>query len=113
MLRRVSLIRIDYSEENIASIIRVTSFGELGNGSAVLRLLVTANVVPSSPIFVTLMIVEIRSSETSVITRAKWCNRVLLLKFQLPHKFENNPIINSLFGRTGSYNKAPSFAVTY
>jgi hypothetical protein len=34
------------------------------------RLLVTANVAPSSPIFVTLTMVEIRSSETSVPTRA-------------------------------------------
>jgi hypothetical protein len=34
------------------------------------RLLVTANVVPSSPILVTLMMEAIRSSETSVLTRA-------------------------------------------
>jgi hypothetical protein len=32
--------------------------------------LVTANVVPSSPILVTLMLTAIRSSETSVLTRA-------------------------------------------
>jgi hypothetical protein len=36
----------------------------------VLRLLVTVNVVPSSPVFVTLMMEAIRSSETSVFTRA-------------------------------------------
>jgi hypothetical protein len=36
----------------------------------VLRLLVTANVIPSSPILVTLMMEAIRSSETSVVTRA-------------------------------------------
>jgi hypothetical protein len=36
---------------------------------SVLRLLVTANVVPSSPILVTLMTEEIRSAETSVLTR--------------------------------------------
>jgi hypothetical protein len=36
----------------------------------VIRLLVTANVVPSSPILVTLMMEEIRSSETSVLTKA-------------------------------------------
>jgi hypothetical protein len=35
-----------------------------------LRLLVTANVVPSSPILVTLMMEVIHSSETSVLTRA-------------------------------------------
>jgi hypothetical protein len=34
------------------------------------RLLVTANVVPSSPILVTLMMEAIRSSETSVLTGA-------------------------------------------
>jgi hypothetical protein len=34
------------------------------------RLLVTANVVPSSPILVTLMKEALRSSETSVLTRA-------------------------------------------
>jgi hypothetical protein len=35
----------------------------------VIRLLVTANVVPSSPILVTLIMEAIRSSETSVPTR--------------------------------------------
>jgi hypothetical protein len=34
------------------------------------RLIVTAKIVPSSPIFVTLMMEAIRSSETSVLTRA-------------------------------------------
>jgi hypothetical protein len=37
--------------------------------SSVLRLLVTANIVSSSPIIVTLMMEAIRSSETSVLTR--------------------------------------------
>jgi hypothetical protein len=37
---------------------------------SVLRLLVTANVVSSSPILVTLILQAIRSSETSVLTRA-------------------------------------------
>jgi hypothetical protein len=36
------------------------------------RLLVTANVVPSSPILVTLMMEVIRSSKTVVLTRATW-----------------------------------------
>jgi hypothetical protein len=40
----------------------------------VLRLRVTANVVPRTPTFVTLMIVEISSSETSVITKAVRCH---------------------------------------
>jgi hypothetical protein len=34
-----------------------------------LRLIFTANVVPSAPIFVTLMMAAILSSETSVLTR--------------------------------------------
>jgi hypothetical protein len=37
-------------------------------------LLVTASVVPSSPILVTLMKEAVSSSETSVLTRATWCN---------------------------------------
>jgi hypothetical protein len=41
MLRRVALVRTDVLEELIASIIKVTSIGELGTA--------TAN-VPSSPI---------------------------------------------------------------
>jgi hypothetical protein len=36
----------------------------------VLRLVVTANVVPNSPIFVTVIMKTIRSSEMSVLTRA-------------------------------------------
>jgi hypothetical protein len=37
---------------------------------SVRRLLATASIVPSSPIFVTLMKEALRSSETSVLTRA-------------------------------------------
>jgi hypothetical protein len=40
------------------------------NARSVRRLLVTASVVPSSPILVTLMKEALRSSETSVLTRA-------------------------------------------
>jgi hypothetical protein len=46
ILRLVALVRTDVWEERIASIIRVTRIGELGT---------TANVVPDSPILVTLM----------------------------------------------------------
>jgi hypothetical protein len=38
----------------------------------VLRLLVTANVIPSSPIPVTPLTEAIRSSETSILTRSAW-----------------------------------------
>jgi hypothetical protein len=56
-------VRTDVWEECIASIIRVTRLG------GVFRLLVTSNIVPSSPIFVTLMMGAIRSSETSVLNK--------------------------------------------
>jgi hypothetical protein len=56
------------SEERSACIIRVRRMGEL---RSVLRLLVTANFVPSPPILVTLMTEALRSFETSVLTRTK------------------------------------------
>jgi hypothetical protein len=73
MLRRVALVRTDVSEEPIASFIRVTRIGELGPILAATsnrRTLVAASVVPSSPIFVTLMKKALGSSETAVHTRA-------------------------------------------
>jgi hypothetical protein len=52
----------------------MTKIGKLGTTlavtSSVRRLLVTANVVPSSPILVTLMKEALRFSETSALTRA-------------------------------------------
>jgi hypothetical protein len=76
MLRRVALVRTDVSEDFSASIISATRIGELGTlaVTSVHRLLVTANVVPSSPILVTLMMEAVSSSETSVLTRATWRN---------------------------------------
>jgi hypothetical protein len=56
MLRRVALVINDISEVRVF----------LRN---VRRLLVTANVVPSSPIYVTVIMKTLRSSETSVLTR--------------------------------------------
>jgi hypothetical protein len=61
MLRRVAVVRTDVSEELSASLVFPRS---------VRRLLVTASVVPSSPILVTLMKEELSSYETSVRTRA-------------------------------------------
>jgi hypothetical protein len=63
MLCRVVLVRTDVSEEHIDSIIRVFL-------RIVLQLLVTANVVPTSPILVTLIMEALHSSESSVLTRA-------------------------------------------
>jgi hypothetical protein len=72
MFRHVVLVRTDVSEELSSSIIRVTRIGETGATLAVSvrRLLVTVNVVPSSPILVTLMMEALSSFETSVHTRA-------------------------------------------
>jgi hypothetical protein len=93
MLCRLALVRTDVSEELSASIIRMARIGELGTTSAVTsnpstlrrntntcyylvfvcsvrRLLVTANLVPSSPILVTLMMEALGSSKTSVLTTA-------------------------------------------
>jgi hypothetical protein len=56
MLRRVALVGTDVSEDLSARCVR--------------RLLVTASVVSSSPILVTLMKEALNSSETSVPTRA-------------------------------------------
>jgi hypothetical protein len=81
MLRRVAVVRTDVSEELRASFIRVTRIGELGKTLAVTcntkellrslrRLLVTASVVPRSPILVTLMKEALRSPKTSLLTRA-------------------------------------------
>jgi hypothetical protein len=76
-LHRVALVRTDVSEEPSASFIRVTRIGELGtalaatsNRHTLRRNLVTASVVPNSPILVTLMKEALSSSETSVLTRA-------------------------------------------
>jgi hypothetical protein len=78
MLRHVALVRTDVSEELSASFIRVTRIAALGImlavTSSMCRLLVTASVVPSSPILVTLMKEALSSSETSVLTTNTWHN---------------------------------------
>jgi hypothetical protein len=83
MLCRVVIASSHVSEEPSTSFIRVTIIGELGKTLAVIsnrrtlvflrslrQLLVTTSVVPSSPIFVTLMKEALSSSETAVLTRA-------------------------------------------
>jgi hypothetical protein len=54
----------------IVFIIGVTRNGN--QGTTLLWLLVTANIVPSLPILVTLMMETLCSSETSALTRATW-----------------------------------------
>jgi hypothetical protein len=74
-LRRASLVRTDVSEERSASIARVTKIEDLGINlvltikRSTLRIN-TANVVPSSLILVVLIMEEVRSSETSYLTRS-------------------------------------------
>jgi hypothetical protein len=63
MLRRISHVRTDVSEEPSASFISATRIVELGTT------LVAASVVPSSPILV-IQMEALGSSETSVLTRA-------------------------------------------
>jgi hypothetical protein len=77
ILGRVAFVRTNVSVERSASFIRVTRIGELGTTLAVTsnrrnvrQLLFTANDFPSSPILVTLIMESLRSSETSVLTRA-------------------------------------------
>jgi hypothetical protein len=75
MLRSVALVRTDVSEELNASFIRVTRIGlDLVFLCSMHQLPVTASVVPSSLIPVTLMKEALSSSETSVLTRATWHN---------------------------------------
>jgi hypothetical protein len=74
MLRRVALVRTDVSEERIASIITVTRIGDLVTTLPVtsnrITRLVTANAIPSALI----PLEAIRSTETSVHTRATLCH---------------------------------------
>jgi hypothetical protein len=76
MLCHVALVRTDVSEVCSPSIIRVTRISELG---------MLAITVPSSPILVTLMMEELHTSETSVLTIATWHN--ILEDCMLQHTF--------------------------
>jgi hypothetical protein len=73
MLRHVVSVRTDVSEERSDSIIRVTESLILFLLS-VCQLLVSANIVPSTPIVFTLMMALHCFSETSFLTRVTRCN---------------------------------------
>jgi hypothetical protein len=89
MLRRVALVRTDVSEERSASIIRVTRIGELGTMLSVTSNRrsgrVTASIVPSSQILVTLM-KTLSSPETSVLTR--------ITRSNIPPTFRGNLLLH-------------------
>jgi hypothetical protein len=67
MLRRVALVRTDFSEQEFVSIIKLTRIGDLG--TTLLLLLITTNVIPSSPIHVTLIMEGMHFYEMSVLTK--------------------------------------------
>jgi hypothetical protein len=66
MLRNVALVGNYVSEEHIASFNKVTRNSIF---CSFRQLLVTPNIIPSSPILVTMMMEALSSSETSVLTR--------------------------------------------
>jgi hypothetical protein len=76
MSRRVTLVKTEVSEGGIASIIREKRITELGtlakrsNLRSVLQLLVTAKGFPCVLILFTMTLEAIRSSETSILTKA-------------------------------------------
>jgi hypothetical protein len=103
----VALVRTNVSEERSASIMRVTRIGELETTLAVTinivllrsvrRLLVKANVVPSSQIFVILMMEALRSSETSVLTKPHGVTFQNTAVFILTAVITSNLIFNEAF----------------
>jgi hypothetical protein len=95
----VAFVRTDVSEERSASIVRLTRVDEPGTTLAVTSnrrtLLVTANVASRSPILITLKTEAIRSSETSVLTRATRRNITEDGIFQLQSKLRFQVMIFS------------------
>jgi uncharacterized membrane protein len=116
MLRRAALLRIYGSGESFAPVIRITRICELGtlaatsnrstlrrnlrnilNLRSVFQLLVTANVIPTSPVLVTLMVGAKDSSETSFPTIGTQHNSAILNSNFIFNiiSFQN---INSVYG---------------
>jgi hypothetical protein len=81
----------DVSKEPITSIFLGDKNRLARNVSNVLRLLVTAKNVPSSPILVTLMMEPIRSSEMFVLTRATRRNFPEMVFFLVTAVINKNP----------------------
>jgi hypothetical protein len=92
--RRVALERTEVSEERDPCMIRVTRIGELGTTLAVISNWSklrrnSGNVVPSSPIIVTVIMKEIRSSKTSVLIRA---TRRHIPEDGIPHSYRRGKL---------------------
>jgi nucleoid-associated protein YejK len=116
MLRRVALVRTDFSEKRAPSIIMMTKIGKVETTLAVISnqstlrrntyFLVTANVVPSSPILDTLMTEAILSSNTSVLTRTtrQYISEEYLL-LSLNFLQEDMRVNESLSSANSSYHK--------
>jgi hypothetical protein len=101
MVLRVAFLRTDNSEECSASIIKMTRIYELRITLtvtlyllSVLLLLVTANVFSRTAIPLTLIIEEIRSAETSVLTRVTLLNFPVYGILHSPRRENSKSYIN-------------------
>jgi hypothetical protein len=105
MLGSAALVRTGVSKENIASIIKVKRIGELRTTLAVTNnrstLRVVGNVAPSSPILLLLMMEALRSSETSIPTRATR-RKVSQDSIHHSHRRENLKFYIAFINRFGS-----------
>jgi hypothetical protein len=93
MCRLVGLVKTNVSDKCIASIIKVKKISELGTTLAWLQLLVPANVVPSSPILVTLMTEVLITSKRRFLQEPHGVTSQNMPFFK--YKIINQPVNNS------------------